>query len=105
MIGGQAYRIPPLTSAAWEDKKILFDEKTGSIWPNAELSERGKYTREHVLRQCWQSFVDDRLNLEKAIQTKAEFSFAIAVMDKIGGWREEIWIGSRFAACTWTIRK
>ena len=31
VIGGQAYRIPPLTTAAWEEEKILFDEKTGSI--------------------------------------------------------------------------
>ena len=65
----------------------------------SEVKE-ANYTREHVLRQFWQSFVDDRLNLEKAIQTKADFSYAIAVMDKIGGWGEENWIGSRFAACT-----
>ena len=29
-------------------------------------------------------------DLEKAIQTKAEFSYAIAVMDKIGGWEEKL---------------
>ena len=42
------------------------------------------------MRQFWQSFVDDRFNSEHAIQTKAEFSSAIAVMDKIGGWEKEI---------------
>ena len=55
-------------------------------------------TREHVLRQFWQSFVVDSFDLDIAIQTKAEFFYAIAVMDKIGGWEEEDWVGSRFAA-------
>ena len=39
--------------------------------------------------QFEQSFVDNRFDLENAIQTKAEFSNAIAVMDKIGEWEEE----------------
>ena len=45
VIGGQTYRIPPLTTAAWGEKKILFDETTRSVWPNAKLSERANYTR------------------------------------------------------------
>ena len=48
VIGGQAYRIPPVTSAAWEEKKILFDEKTRRIATNAELSERAKNTQGHT---------------------------------------------------------
>ena len=40
VIGGQAYRIPPMTSAAWGERKVLFDEKTGRRWPDAELRER-----------------------------------------------------------------
>ena len=40
----------------------------------------------------------DSFDLDITIQTKAEFFYAIAVMDKIGGWEEEDWIGSRFAA-------
>ena len=69
-IRGQACRIPPMSTAEWEEEKILFDEKTGRICPDAEISERAKFTRDCVLRQFWQSFVD----LENAIQTKAEFS-------------------------------
>ena len=88
VIGRQAYRIPPLTTKAWEERKIVFEEKIGRVWPNAELSERAKCTRECVLRQFWKSFVDDRFDLGNAIQTKTEFSSAIAVMDKIGGWEE-----------------
>ena len=61
-------------------------------------------TREHVLRQFWQSFVDDRFDLDIAIQTKAEFFYATVVMDKIGG-LEKDWVGSRFAAGMWTFSK
>ena len=58
------------------EKKILFDEKIGRIWSNATLSERAKYTREYVLRQRWQPYVDDRFDVDSVIQTKAEFSYA-----------------------------
>ena len=70
-------------------KRNLFDEKTGRSGTNAELSERAKYTREYVLRQFGQPFVDDRIDLENANQTKAELSSPMALMDKIGGWDEE----------------
>ena len=46
-------------------RKILFDTKAGRRWPNAGLSERAKCTREYVLRQFRQSFVDDGFDLEK----------------------------------------
>ena len=87
VIGGQLCRVPPI-SAEWEEKKVFFDEKTERIWPSAELSARAKYTREHVVEQCWTSFVEDKFDLDNAILAKAEFSCAIAVMDRIGGWEE-----------------
>ena len=49
--------------------------------------------------------MDDRVDLENAIQTKAEFSCAISVMDKSGGWTEENWVGSRFAPNMWIYTK
>ena len=60
---------------------------------------------EYVLRQLWQTFVDDRFDLGNAKQTKTVFSYAMAVMDTIEGWEEEDWVGSRFAACTWIYTK
>ena len=36
---------------------------------------------------------------------KNEFSHAIAVMDKIGGWEEENWVMSRFATSMWIFTK
>ena len=83
----------------------LFDEKIGRLWQNPELSERAKCAREYVLRQFWQSFVDDRFDLKNVSQTKADFSYAIAVVDTIGGWEEEDLVLSRLAACMWINTK
>ena len=88
VIRRQAYRIPPISTAAWEEQRAFFDERTGRVWPNAELGARAKFTRENVMKQFWISFVEDKFNLDIAIQTEAEFSYAIAVMDRTGGWEE-----------------
>ena len=62
------------------------------------------------MKQFGQSFVEDKFDLENAIQTKAELSYAIAVMDRVGGWEEEDgeqenWVGPRFAASMWIYTK
>ena len=85
--------------------KIQFDEKTRRTWPNPEPSERARITRKYVLRQFWQTFVDDRFDLENAKQTKTVCSYAMEVMDKLESWEEESWVGSRFAACMWIYTK
>ena len=41
------------------------------------------------MKQLWLSLVEDTFDLDKAIQTRAEFLFAIAVVGRIGGWEEE----------------
>ena len=41
------------------------------------------------MKQFSTSFVEDKFDLDNAIQTQAEFSHAIVVMDRIGGWEEE----------------
>ena len=72
----------------WGEKRALFDE-SGTVRPNADASARAKFTRDYVVKQFWLSFVEDEFDLDNAIQTKAEFSYAIAVIDRIGGWEEE----------------
>ena len=59
----------------------MFNEKTGRAVARS--------TREYVLTHFWASHVKDEFDLIIAIQTKAEFSCAIAVKDKIQGWEEE----------------
>ena len=60
----------------------------------------------------WAAFVDDRPFRSDAcykhanVQSKAVFSYAMTVMDKICGWEdEEKWVCSNFAACTWIHTK
>ena len=36
---------------------------------------------------------------------KATFSYAIAVMDKVEGWKEEEWVGSHLAESMWKYTK
>ena len=78
----------------------VLKKRQGECGQMPNLMKRTKCTREYVFRQFWQSFVDD-----SAIQTKAEFSSAIAVVDKFGGWEEENCVGSRFAASMWIYAK
>ena len=68
--------------------KTQFDRKTWRTWPNPELTEKTRFTREYVVRQIWQIIVDDKFDLENAIQTNAEFSYAMRVIDEIGRWEE-----------------
>ena len=53
--------------------------------------------------------MEDKLDLEHAVQTKAEFSYVIAVMDRVGDWEEgdekENSKGVRFAASMWICTK
>ena len=51
VIGRQAYRIPSISAAEWEEQRALFDEKTGKVWPNAALSARAQFTREYFVNQ------------------------------------------------------
>ena len=79
------------------------------VEPNGEATS----TREKVLHKLWVSHAKDELDVTNPIQTKAELSFAMAVMDKIGDWLEDderiggeerhegSLSGGRLAACMW----
>ena len=70
--------------------------------------QRPLLLREYALREFGEIFVDDRPFCRDAcfkhanVQSKAVFSYAMRVMDKICGWEdEEKWVGSKFALCMW----
>ena len=63
-----------------------------------ERTARARFSSEYVLKQFWQFFVDDRVDMDNAIQTKAEFSYASAVMDKI---EESFVVRSIIAPVSW----
>ena len=65
--------------------------------------------REKILSQFWTCYAQDDFDLTNSIRTNAEFSYAIAVMDRVGGWidgaEEGSQIGARFAASAWIYTK
>ena len=80
--------------------------------PNYAWSQRARHARDCVLNEFWQIFVDDRLvhrdaiNTHANVQSKAVFSNALTVMDKIYCWEEEEkLVGSNIEACMWIYTK
>ena len=68
--------------------------------------------REYTLTEFLEIFVDDRpfgvdsINRQVNVQSKAVFSYAMTLMDKIRGCADEkSWVGSKFAACMWIYTK
>ena len=70
-----------------------------------ECSSRAMQLREYTLKEFWEIFVDDRpfgadaMFRQVSVQSKAVFSYAMTMMDKIKGWEaEEKRVESKFAA-------
>ena len=65
------------------------NEKVRKTLATRRMECEAKHTRYYFVNQFWLPFVEGKFGLDNAIQTNAEFSYAIAVMDRIGGWEEE----------------
>ena len=69
---------------------------TERTWTNFELGPSALHMREYALKEFWQTFVDDRpfhsdaINKHAHVQSKAVFSYAVTVMDKICGRRRKM---------------
>ena len=75
VVGGQVYRLSPISTDEWAVRKLLFRWKTSAMWPQqAVLAAEEKTTREKILVQLWTSNVRDEFDLAKSIQTNAAFS-------------------------------
>ena len=70
--------------------------------------------RPSVLHRVWRDHISDnngrRGDIHPYAQApvavpKATFSFAMTAMDKVEGWNEEKWVGSKFAASVWIYTK
>ena len=84
------------------------DKVSREPWIEYEHNPRAMKLREHTLNEFWEIFVDDRplgadaIDRQVNVQSKAVFSHAMTLMDKIRGWEdEESWVGSKFEACIW----
>ena len=67
------------------------------------MNAKGKEKRKSFRKHFWDTCVKDVIDLEGSpFRTEADFSSAVSVMDKIGGWDEcgqEDQIGARCVAC------
>ena len=101
----------PTGARTWRARKGLMEVVTGRTWLDPGLSHKARNTREHVLLRCWQDCVADRFGRREGVPPntlappKSVFSYEMTVMDKVEGWNEEEWAGSRFAACMWIHTK
>ena len=68
-----------------KERQISLRKKREECGQTEKLSARAYLTRECVVKQFRTSFIED---LDNAIPAKAEFSHAIAMMDRFEGWEE-----------------
>ena len=82
-------------------------------WIEHEHSPRATQLRVYTLKEFREIFVDDRpfetdaISRQVNVQSKAVFSYAMTLMDKIRGWDgEESWVGPSLQhACGFTRKK
>ena len=64
------------------DRKIFFDTKTAMVQPHRDEPKEGEKSHEGTYSQTnLRSYVKGETNVTNLIQTKAELSYAIAVME------------------------
>ena len=95
----------------WRVKKDKMENARGGTWTKFDWSPRPLQLREYARREFWEIFVDERPFCRHScckhanVQPRAVFSYAMTVIDKVEGWNEEKWVGSKFAACMWIYTK
>ena len=107
MFGSQNNGPEPADARTWRARISLMNVLTGRTWPYRGLDHKGFYTRQYVLQKFWQDSVTDKFGRRDEIPPnemeipKSVSSCAMTVMDKVEGWNEQQWVGSKFAACMW----
>ena len=94
-----------------KDQMEYFNDRT---WPYHGMSPYAMKVRASVLNKFWRDHISGKYGLGGdtapyvrrpfAVVPKATLLHAMAVMDKVEGWKEEEWMGSYFAAsmCLYT---
>ena len=113
-------RRPPnrpssITLQKWKEIKDQMECLNDRTWPYHGTSPCAMEVRASVLNNFWRDHVSDKYGLggctiphvrrPVAAVPKATFSYAMAVMDKAEGWKEEAWVGSYLAASMWMYSK
>ena len=74
-------------SAQKNGQRVFFGKEIGDGTAAWSCNECGRKVHEgKVLTHVWTSRVEDEFDVTTWIQTKPEFSYAIAVMNRTGGW-------------------
>ena len=94
----------PKVMNAWKRTKHKMEKASRRPWIEHEHNPRAMHLREYTQKEFWEIFVDDRpfgtdsTNTEVNVQSKAVFSYAMTLMDKIRGW-EAGWGASSLHVC------
>ena len=112
VIGKPVKSQGPKVMNALKRRKHKMDKASREPWIEHEQSPRAMQLRRCTLKEFWEIFVDDRpfeadaIDRQVNVQSKAVFSYAMTLTDKIRGWEdEESWVESKFAACMWIYTK
>ena len=103
-----------LKSETWKERKDSTESSNVRTWRYHGMNDYALRTRSSVLHRFWRDHISDkhcrRGNIPSYAQAplsvpKATFSFAMTVMDKMEGWNEEEWVGTKLAAFMWIYTK
>ena len=108
-------RPSSITLEKWKeikDQMKYLNDRTG---PYHGMSPHATKVRASVLNTFWRDHISDKYGFGGdtvpyvrrpfAAVPKPTLSYAMAVMDKVEGWKEENWVGSYLAASMWIKTK
>ena len=96
-----------MTAGTWKDRKDSMEFMTVRTCKNHGMDDCALRTRSSVLHRSWRDHISDKNGrrddtppnaMAGLAVPKATFLCAMTVMDKVKGWNEEQWVGSKFAA-------
>ena len=115
MIDVHPTRPNPMTLEKRKERKDQMEYLNDRTWPYHGMSPYAMKIRTAVPNKFWKYHISDKYGLGGdtspyvrrpiAAVPKATFSFAVAVMDRVEGWKEEKWVGSYLAASMWIHTK
>ena len=103
-----------MTAETWTERKDSMEYSNGVTWRYHGVNGYALKTRSSVLHRFWRDHISDKNGRRGDVPPqawaplavpKATFSFVMTVVDKVEGWNEERWVGSKFAASMWIYTK
>ena len=93
-----------VTARTWKDRKDSMEVMSGRTLRYHGMNHKAMRTRTSVLHRSWRDHIVDKNGRRGNIPPhamaalavpKATFSFAMTAMDKVEGWNDEEWVGSK----------